>query len=99
MNGHKPKPHPNPIQSGAKLIKILSIKKNIMQTTIKKNISVNQIEKVFDLTDHINIRWYQPSKKQEITDFDAKIGYDITIRHNEDEDPKELLNNAISKIK
>jgi hypothetical protein len=71
-----------------------------METDIIKKITPKKIIEVFENTDVINIRSYQPTNGQIVNDnnFDVPINYKVRIRHNEDENPKELLNNAIKLL-
>ena len=71
-----------------------------METDITKKITPNKIIEVFENTDIVNIRSYQPMNGQIVddNDFDVPINYKVRIRHNEDESPKELLNIAIKQL-
>ena len=69
-----------------------------MESDIIKKISPNDINEIFDKCE-VNIRYFEPYNKTIINNFDKKIKYRIRIRHNENENPGELLNNAIKKLK
>lgn len=68
-----------------------------METTIQTEISINNIENVFDnCTDICNVRFYKPLVSvDDTTDVNIPIPYEIRIRHNDNEDAKELLNKAL----
>ena len=69
-----------------------------MQTTIKRKIKPSQMIKVFD-SGEVNIRWYEVlNENATILGRDDKTYYSIIVRHNEDENPKELFNEALSTI-
>ena len=70
-----------------------------MESTLFKMITPNQITKLFDAYEKINIRFSQPVKKETITDYDEKIKYKIVIRHCEDEKAEDILNSAIKELK
>ena len=65
-----------------------------MTTTILKRITGNQMVAVFN--ENSFIRYFETKKLKDIQEINA---YRISIRHNEDEDPNEILENAIRKIK
>ena len=60
-----------------------------MQTTVTKKITPEVMDAVFDRRDLVNIRLCQPK---------GKSSFEIVIRHNEDEDPNKLLNDAIKAV-
>lgn len=68
-----------------------------MESKIIQKISPNKIIEIFEYSKSVNIRWYAPLKSEFIDDFDAPIDYKITIRHNHNENAKELLEKAIKE--
>lgn len=64
-----------------------------MTTTILKRITGNQMITVFN--ENSFIRYFETKKLKDIQEIHA---YRITIRHNEDEDPTQILENALKKI-
>lgn len=58
------------------------------------------METLFDKTDLINIRFFKNKNIKSDKDYSKEevYLYEITIRHNEDEDPKKILNNAIKQL-
>ena len=71
-----------------------------MQTEIIKKISPKKMVELFDNTDLVNIRLFTAVGRPIIYegDEDVKINYRIIVRHNEDENPTDLLTNAIKKL-
>ena len=71
-----------------------------METLIKTKTTANKIAALFDRMDLINIRFYKPSNGQKLSknELDEEINFYINIRHNENEDPIKMFNNAINKI-
>lgn len=73
-----------------------------MESTIQKLLSLKEMESLFDNTDKINIRFYRPLKKVESKKFfdnDKKVVFLIKIRHNEEEEPKDILEDALKNLK
>lgn len=68
-----------------------------MESKIIQKISPNKIIEIFKHSKSINIRGYEPLKSELIEDFDVPIDYKITIRHNHNENAKELLEKAIKE--
>ena len=68
-----------------------------METRIKKRVQGEILEKLFDENSFIRY-----TKGLNIVDeeYDGKNVYlfEINIRHNENENPKELFNNALKKL-
>ncbi|MGK6342883.1 hypothetical protein ACMGDK_11625 [Chryseobacterium sp. DT-3] len=64
-----------------------------MTTTIKKRITGVQMVTVFNENNFI--RYFETKKLKDIQELHT---YKITIRHNEDEDPNEVLENALKNI-
>lgn len=71
-----------------------------METTIKKRIKGSVIEQIFESSNTVNVRYYN-AKIGEHQEYDSEKVYtfDVKIRHNEDEDPKQLLEQEIKNIK
>lgn len=67
-----------------------------METIIRKKIKRSIMENIFDSDENCNVRYYEAKNA---VDYDPEKTYtfEVKIRHNEDEDPKTLLNNAIKK--
>jgi hypothetical protein len=57
-----------------------------METKILKKVDLETMEKVFEDTKPVYIKWYNQKKENY---------FEICIRHGEDEDPKALLDAAI----
>ena len=70
-----------------------------METTIKKRVKGQTMETLFDRTDLINIRFFRNLNLKNESDWneDKTYLYEIKIRHNEDENPLKILNNAIKQ--
>jgi|AntDeeMetagen681_2_1112603.scaffolds.fasta_scaffold41188_2 hypothetical protein len=71
-----------------------------MESDIIKNISPNEVIEIFEKSENVNIRLYEPTHQGYIdpSDFDKSTEYSIRIRHGENEDPMELLNNEIKNL-
>lgn len=72
-----------------------------METTITKKVKGSTMETIFDSTELINIRYFKIKDKLfKKKDFDenATYVYEINIRHNDNENPEELLLNTIKTI-
>lgn len=65
-----------------------------MHTTITKRITGNQMVKVFE--ENSFVRHFKTRQEKDISEVHA---YEIEIRHNDDESPIEILENALKKIK
>ena len=71
-----------------------------MTTIIKRKLRPSEMMILFDSYQVINIRWYEVmNEKTLITGSDDKVFYNITVRHNEDENVKTIYNNAIKYLK
>lgn len=70
-----------------------------METTITKRQKGAIMENIFDSSDIVNIRYYD-AKNIHANDYDPDKVYtfEIKIRHNEDQEPKQLLEQAIKSI-
>ena len=64
-----------------------------MTTTILKKITGIQMVAVFN--ENSFIRYFETKKLKDIQDIHT---YHITIRHNEDENPNEVLEESLKKI-
>ncbi len=60
-----------------------------METKILKKVDLETMEKVFEDTKPVYIKWYNQKKENY---------FEICIRHGEDEDPKALLDAAIKNL-
>lgn len=70
-----------------------------MDTTIEKRIKSKHMDAMFQKMDIINIRYFKAKKYDERTHDENKIyTYSITIRHNEDQNPKKLFESALSEV-
>lgn len=71
-----------------------------METTIRKKVTLKQIEKVFDAPELAYIKFYTPTnKKFKIEEYQGeKINFDITIRHAENENANKIFDNALKKL-
>ena len=72
-----------------------------METMIKRRVSPNEMIKIFDLTDKINVRFYEPVSKKDTfkSDFDKPIMYKIRIRHADDISADNLFNCAVNYLR
>lgn len=68
-----------------------------METTITKKIKGSVMENIFDKDENCNIRYYKNLNLffNEIYNPEKVYTFEIKIRHNEDQDPKELIKQAI----
>ena len=71
-----------------------------MHTTIKTKISPNKLSQLFDRTDLVYIKYYKLSNGREIKEdeLDDPKNFFVTIRHNENEDPIKVFNQAKKQI-
>jgi|GEM_PF-5391611 len=69
-----------------------------MHTTIKTKVKPSELEKIFNRTDLVYIKHHKPASGNVISDSETPINFFIEIRHNEDENPKKLFNNALEII-
>jgi hypothetical protein len=67
-----------------------------METTINKKVKGSIMENIFDSDENCNIRYFE-AKNCELYDSEKIYNFEVKIRHSEDQDPKELLNNAIKQ--
>jgi hypothetical protein len=68
-----------------------------METFVKIKLSLKEILFLFDKTDLVNIRYYQPVTISP-TD-DNKVFFDVKVRHNVDEKPRDLIKKALKVLK
>ena len=68
-----------------------------MHTELKLKATLKEIVFLFDSTHLVNIRNYKSSS--DIPDEKGKFPFELTIRHNEDEKPRELINKALKIFK
>ena len=66
-----------------------------METTIKRKITLGQMELIFDI---INIRLFQPINKKKVFDKKELVLFSIHIRHNEDEKAIDVFNEALKFV-
>jgi len=70
-----------------------------MTTILKKKLTILQIEKLFDDRETLNIRFFKCIDVNFSEDFLEKpFLYVISLRHNENENPNDLLKKAINKL-
>jgi len=69
-----------------------------METLLRKRIKGTIIENIFESDKNCNIRYYN-ALNAENYDPERFYTFEIKIRHNEDQDPKELLETAIKNLK
>lgn len=69
-----------------------------METRLTKKIKGTIIEAIFESDENCNIRFFN-AKNCKNYDPEEVYTFEILIRHNENEDAKTLLNNAIKKLK
>jgi len=70
-----------------------------METTIRKTVKGATMKAIFDSPELINIRHYRAENFKEKDDKEDSVYlYEINVRHNDNENPKELLANAIKNI-
>ena len=69
-----------------------------METTVTKRVKGSIIENIFESSSDVNIRYF--NAKNVIGEYDPEnvYAFEIKIRHNEDEKPKQLLPKAISEL-
>lgn len=71
-----------------------------MNTTIKRKITITEIEKLFEKRELINIRYYHCiDKKFSENELEEPFLFEIIIRHNEDENVMEIWTTANKKLK
>ncbi|AZA47049.1 hypothetical protein EG346_02030 [Chryseobacterium carnipullorum] len=71
-----------------------------MNTTIKRKITITEIEKLFEKRELINIRYYHCiDKKFSENELEVPFLFEITIRHNEDENVMKIWTTAHKEIK
>ena len=68
-----------------------------MHTTIKIKVKPVELEKLFERTDLVYIKFY--TSCNEILDSEKPINYIINIRHNENEEAIKIFRNALEKLK
>lgn len=71
-----------------------------METKIKVKATLKEVKEIFKSTEKVYIKFYKPSCKNfNIDEYDnEKIFFDINVRHNENEDAKNLFNNALKQL-
>ena len=69
-----------------------------MHTDLKRKISPKNMIALFEMPEKINIRWYEQLNPSEVTNDTDKVYYKLTIRHNEDENPRKLLTKALKSL-
>ena len=71
-----------------------------MESTITKKVKGLIMENLFDNPDLINIRYFKNKTLKLEEDFNKEYEYtyEIKIRHNSKENPKNLLDEAIKKL-
>lgn len=69
-----------------------------METTITKRVKGSIIENIFESSSTVNIRYFDAKNMKGKYDPEKVYTFEIKIRHNEDEDPKKLLEKAISNL-
>ena len=70
-----------------------------MHTKIKTKVKPIDLEKLFDRTDLVYIKYYKSASGNVISDSETPINFFIEIRHNEDENAIKIFNNALEKLK
>ena len=70
-----------------------------MTTILKKKLTILQIEKLFADRETLNIRFFKCIDENFSEDFlETPFLYVISLRHNENENPNDLLKKAINKL-
>ena len=69
-----------------------------METFVNKKLKGSVMENIFESSKTVNVRYYE-AKNADNYDPNEIYTFEIKVRHNEDEDPKELLNKAIKEQK
>lgn len=70
-----------------------------METNLKVKLQGRFMEALFEHSPIINIRYYEANLNGYVYDAKEVYVYDVKIRHNEDEKPREVLNKAIKHWK
>ena len=70
-----------------------------MHTTIKTKVKPSDLEKLFERTDLVYIKFYKNASGNEILDSEKPSNFFINIRHNENEDAIKIFKNALEKLK
>lgn len=70
-----------------------------MHTDLKVKLQGRFMEALFDHSPLVNIKYYVAELNGYVYDSKKVYTYTVTIRHNEDEKPRELLNKAIKHWK
>ena len=68
-----------------------------METFVNKKLKGSVMENIFETSNTVNIRFYN-AKNADNYDPNETYTFEIKVRHNEDEDPKELLKKAIKEL-
>lgn len=70
-----------------------------METVIRKKVSISLIEKLFERTDLINIRYFNCIDKNfNKEEKERPFLFEIRIRHNEKQEAQTIVVNAIKNI-
>jgi len=71
-----------------------------METTITKRLKGTIMENIFDSSDIVNVRYYKNLNLffNALYDPEKNYTFEIKIRHNEDQEPKQLLEQAIKNL-
>lgn len=67
-----------------------------METTINRNVTIAEIESVFENRNLINVRFYNCLEEICSENLDATYLYEIRIRHSPSENPRGLFSLALS---
>ena len=70
-----------------------------MHTTIKTKVKPVDLEKLFERTDLVYIKFYKNASRNEILDSEKPSNFFINIRHNENEEAIKIFKNALEKLK
>ena len=70
-----------------------------MHTTIKIKVKPVDLEKLFERTDLVYIKFYKNASGHEILDCEKPSNFIINIRHNENEEAIKIFRNALEKLK
>ena len=68
-----------------------------MHTTIRIKISPSMMFELYDKSELVNVRFYEALNY--VDSPDHKQYYNITIRHQEDQNPRAIIRDAISQLK
>lgn len=68
-----------------------------MHTDIKLKASLNEMDFLFNNSQMVNIKFYKC--RDTIESDSVKYTFDVNVRHNEDEKPRELIKKALKVLK